>query len=109
MQFYRYKDILTTLGVNINLSVFKLVKETDKGYWISPTWDHREEYKKWVSKNGKNRYAYPTKEEALFNFQKRKERQIKILEAKLITARSALRSALSLSSVEEYERRKQNA
>jgi glutaredoxin 2 len=39
--------------------------------------------KRWVSKNGKNRIAYPTKKQALFNFYKRRERYIRILKARL--------------------------
>lgn len=91
MKFYRYEDVnIADIGIRVELRKFVLVKETPKGYWICPKWDHRQEYKQWVSSGGKNRKAYPTKEEALLNYQRRKERQINILEARLSSARSGL-------------------
>jgi|SRR5210317_2015922 len=82
MKFYRYEDVkISNLGVQIQLREFKLHKETPKGYWISYNWSNDKD--KWVSKNGKNRFAYPTKEEALHNFRCRKERQVSILTARL--------------------------
>lgn len=91
MRFYRYEDVkYHELGVRVELREFNLVRETPKGYWICPTWDYSQEYQRWVSANGKNRKAYPTKEQALENYQRRKERQIKILEARLNDAKSGL-------------------
>jgi len=92
MKFYRYEDvrIANEIGVRVELREFNLVKETPKGYWICPKWDRKQEYKQWVSANGKNRKAYPTKEEALLNYQRRKERQIKILTSRLSDAQSGL-------------------
>jgi hypothetical protein len=46
--------------------------------------------KKWVSSTSKKRFAYPTKEEAVNAFRKRKERQVSILEERLRHARQAL-------------------
>jgi uncharacterized DUF497 family protein len=91
MNFYRYEDVLYyNMGVKVNEIRFVLVKETPKGYWIKHTWDNQDEYKKWVSNDGKKRHAYPTKEEALINFKARKNRQIKILSARLENAKNAL-------------------
>ena len=90
MKFYRYTDIRYTDGVRVHLNEFNLVKETPKGYWIKHDWDWDDSDKRWVSKDGKNRYAYPTKKEAMVNFLARKKRQIEILEYKLNDARMAL-------------------
>lgn len=65
-----YKIVLKTL---------QIIKETPKGYWIR---DHIY-WKRWVSKDGRKRYAYPTKAEALNNFKLRKEKQQKILKSRL--------------------------
>lgn len=51
---------------------------------------------KYVSNWGRNRFAYPTKEEALFNFQKRKEKEIKILEHKLWFAEKSLKKVKAM-------------
>jgi len=92
MKFYSYENvrIYDVLGAVVNLLKYELVKETPKGYWIKPSWDYSDEYKRWVSNNGKNRHAYPTKEEALLNFQRRKEREIFLLKDRLENAQSAL-------------------
>ena len=88
MRFFRYEDILYTDGVKVHKRVFEFISETPKGYWIKLFSCFND--KKWVSKNGKNRYAYPTEIEALVNFKARKSRQIYILEAKLSRAKQAL-------------------
>lgn len=51
-----------------------ILRNTPQGYWIS-----RYGKDKWVSNNARKRFAYPTREEAMVNFQKRKERYLKIL------------------------------
>jgi hypothetical protein len=67
----------------IYLSEHQVEKETPKGYWIGS-------YGKiWVSKTAKKRYAYPTKDEAWKSFQARKQRQIKLLSARLNIAKKA--------------------
>lgn len=78
MSFATYKIVLKTL---------QIIKETPKGYWIR---DHVY-WKKWVSKDGRKRYAYPTKAEALVNFKLRKEKQRKILKARLDEVEQLLR------------------
>ena len=50
---------------------YRVQKETDKGKWINSYGTD-----KWVSNTSKKRYAYPTKEEALVGFVKRKEKQL---------------------------------
>lgn len=61
----------------LELSTFRLIKETPKGYWIG--YEHWFSFRKWVSKTARKRYAYPTKEEALESFIKRTQRRIRIL------------------------------
>ena len=79
--------------------MFNLLKETPKGYWIG--------YggvlgingvKKWISKDSRKRYAYPTKKEALLNFTKRTQRRTEILESQLKTCLTALRLANEINT-----------
>jgi hypothetical protein len=74
----------------LQLREFNLHKETPKGYWISYGGLTLSSPSRWISKTSKKRYAYPTKEEALNNFIKRKEYQIKLLEYQLSSAKIAL-------------------
>lgn len=85
---HRVEERFYTNGLQIEKQKFKVIKETRCGYWIKlfSMFDD----KKWVSKGGKKRYAYPTEEEALTSFIARKKRQIKILEGKLRFAKIAL-------------------
>lgn len=85
---YRVDDVCYTTGVRIEKRKFKVVKETPCGYWID-LFEFFDD-KKWVSKTGKKRYAYPTEEEAMTSFKARKKRQIQILSDKLSRARRAL-------------------
>ena len=107
MEFYRYERELTNytdrIVYEIMLQTFFLIKETNKGYWISSVnLDIQKEksndleefdntypidFKKWIPKQSMRRFAYTTKKEALFNFKKRTEKSIKILSDKLMTAK----------------------
>lgn len=86
MEFYRYVSVTYTLS-GIILEKYKMIKETPCGWWIVNEYGFKYNRdftdKKWVSKTARKRFAYPTKEEALFNFEKRKDCQIKILKARL--------------------------
>lgn len=87
MEFYRYDSYVTNDSkVLVKLSTYSLVKETPKGYWICD----KIGFEHWVSKTSKKRYAYPSKQEALDSFIKRKEKQIKILSPKFSVAKAAL-------------------
>ena len=98
MKLYRYEDVsygilndweeVVGSYVKVEERNYEVIKETPKGYWIKLFSSFDE--KKWVSNNAKNRFAYPTKEEALFNFKARKKRQIQILESRLKKAKEAL-------------------
>lgn len=81
---YRYEGEMDSYWSHLStykivLKTHQILKETPKGYWVR----HNMYWKKWVSKDGRKRFAYPTKAEALFNFKKRKEKQQKILKARL--------------------------
>lgn len=88
MEFFRYEDTLYTDGVRVQERKFELIDETPKGYWIKLFSCFND--KKWVSKTSRNRFAFPTREEALINFEARKKRQIQILKAQLSNAKYAL-------------------
>lgn len=87
MQFYRYSSTYYENGPKVTLDTYISVKETAKGYWIELEDDIQEEpNRSWISKSGKKRFAYPTKEGAMVNFKARKRRQIEILKGKLMGA-----------------------
>lgn len=77
LTFYRYHDAYY-MGDRITLWKFKAIRETPCGYWIL---DYSRE--RWVSKDSMRRFAYPTKEEAWVNFVARKNRQLKLLKARM--------------------------
>ncbi len=117
---YRYQTSLLEkedgdyYEVNLDLREYRIIRETPKGFWIWTGWGLYEnnlpsiynegsdakEYAakqlkqglKWVSNDSKKRFAYPTKKEAQINFQKRKQRHIKILKSQLSRAEDALRA-----------------
>jgi hypothetical protein len=104
VKFYRYETYVQAStdhnGEYVNSTVpfpvlvvreMNLYKETPKGYWIGfGTPETLHGGKRWVSKTGKKRYAYPTKEEALHNFIRRKKKQIQITKYILELAQAAL-------------------
>ena len=89
MKFYRYVDVdIYGIGIVIEIRDYNLIRTTEKGYWIK-----RHGKERWVSKNSKKRFAYPSKEQALENYVARKKRQIIILETQLNRAKTALYQA----------------
>lgn len=102
MKFYRY-DIHRvhhtniygmdyTYKTTIQLTEYKLVKETPKGYWITQEGFYTGFSKNhWVSKTGRKRHAYPTKEEAMVSFVIRTRRRRAILQNQLDMCREALK------------------
>jgi hypothetical protein len=81
MQFYRYANY----GDEIILETYNLHRETPKGYWITQQYWIKN---KWINKTSTKRFAYPTKEEALESFKKRKYRQRIILNSQLLVLNS---------------------
>jgi hypothetical protein len=93
MRLYRYIVASSRyFGQNpyLDLQEYDVVKETDKGYWINLCFGI---HKKWVSKDGKRRFAYPTKYQAMQNFIKRTEKRIHYLETDLYDCQVSLQSA----------------
>lgn len=77
---------------NLEFKEYFSVKETTCGYWIVPIYyesyyNKKEELEnikwKWIPKESRKRFAYPTKEEAIRNFETRTKKYIKILKARL--------------------------
>lgn len=93
MKHYRYSDTYHA----ISLEIFNVIRETPCGYWIAPDWanddDLKNEFKKWVSKTSRKRYAYPTMEEAWKSYKLRKRRHTEVLEDQLEAARVRLNVA----------------
>ena len=91
--FYRYETRSYGDGIKVDLCEWKLLRPTPKGFWIVPANLPMETFKKWVSKESKKRFAYPTKEEAQENYIKRTERRIEILEWQMDVSRQGLTKA----------------
>lgn len=95
MKLYRFTD--PDFSWKLHREDFEVVKETPKGYWIFG-WFYMgthmngtyEERKKWVPKEGRNLFAFDTIEKALFNYRKRKEKQIYFLKNRLVEAEKNL-------------------
>jgi hypothetical protein len=115
MKFYRYEAVQYAVidgytgeytdshfpNPKLEIREYDLLKETSKGYWIGygSLGYNRYNWKKWVSKTSKKRFAYPTEKEALINFIKRTEKRIEILDSQLI----ACRISLNLAKTKENE------
>lgn len=102
LKFYRYETHVsyhTCGGVDCRLLVFDLVKETPKGYWIIPEdtlyfmITDKLISKKWVSKIGRKRYAYPTKKEALISYKARSNIYLDILKQRIYNVKRGLECA----------------
>ena len=92
---YRYEAVNSLDALFLQVHMFPIIKRTPKGVWID-VWG----LKKFVLLSGRKRFAWPTKEEALFSFQKRKEAQIRILTSQLKTAEEGLRlSQLTMKEI----------
>jgi len=97
MKLYRFSD--PGFDDKLIRDDFEVVRETAKGYWIFG-WYYKGthmngayvEKEKWVPKNGKNRFAFPSIEEALFNYRKRKEKQIYFLTKRIEEAKRNLKA-----------------
>ena len=77
-------------GGRIQITFFEyyLLRETPCGYWINgELYDSKD---RWISKNSRKSYAYPTKEQALNSLKCRKNRQVKILEGRLRESKAIL-------------------
>jgi hypothetical protein len=112
MNFYRYEVVEYAVmdsegeyvdshfpNPKLEIREYNLLRETPKGYWIGygSLGYNKYEWKKWVSKTSKKRFAYPTKEEALVNFIKRTEKRLKILDWQLQVCKISLNLAQNLN------------
>jgi hypothetical protein len=102
LHFYKL-SLLLSRHICLNLNEYDLIKETPKGYWIGTGFY----YKKWIPKTSKKRFVYPTKEEALYNYMKRTEKRIKILETNFYTCKEGLELAKQIER--ELKNEKQNS
>jgi len=111
MKFYRYEIVEyaqkdydgeytnpTFPNPCLELRTYQLLRETPKGYWIGYGSFGFDGYnwKKWVSKTSKKRFAYPTTEEALTNFIKRTEKRINILDWQLQVCKISINLAKNI-------------
>lgn len=108
MILYRYYSIYCDEGPSVYLEEFDMIKETPCGWWIQPAGDiwRGGDYKRWVSKTARKRYAYPTKKEALTSFKAKKVRQISILRAHLCGAEHELDIANDIVIEKEKQKMK---
>ena len=82
---YRYDgtSYISTSGINLALSQYRILRETKCGYWVTIVHPYTDSIEKWVSKAGKKRLCYPTKMEAVTNLYHRRKRHLKILQAQI--------------------------
>lgn len=88
-KLYRYEPSI--IDDKLNLLSFDVIKETDKGYWIDLSYS-----KKWIKKDARKKYAYETPKLALYNFIKRYEKYLNILENKIGSVNLLLNDAYNL-------------
>ncbi len=96
---YRYDDYAYENGLEIKVSKFYPTRETEHCYFVINEWekhlikiggDRLKARQRRVLKNSLRRYCYPTKDEALHSYKKRKEAQIRHCEFSLAKAKQAL-------------------
>jgi hypothetical protein len=116
MNYYRYDDPMWYEGeyepYELLLNEYKVLKITPRGVWIKyprndkyPVGKYIEGKKFILEKIGyfnkektKKRFAWPTKEEALISYKKRKEGQIWIIENQLRIAKLNLELAKGINN-----------
>lgn len=82
---YRFHDVATSLGTQVYLETYDILRHTPQGAWIKV---HGVE--KFVRLTARKCYACPTLEEAKKSFLARKASQIKICSSQLRRAQQAL-------------------
>ena len=90
MKFYRY-EIHSDYNSKpyIALKEYDLIEETPKGYWIGSMGIKI----RWISMISRKRYAYPNKDEALYNLVRRTKVRVRILENQLYVSSEGLKLA----------------
>ena len=101
MKLYRYdskrysividadREIYGTSFPKLELNEYDVSCETPKGFWISYFSGGSKD--KWISKSARKRFAYPTKNEALDAYIKRKTSYVRHSERKLAEAKEDLK------------------
>ena len=111
---YRVSEFGDAKTSVISMQRFLPVKETEKGYWVieDSNWirtlsfeeiKERGYHLRWVHKESRKRYCYPSIEEALNSFYIRKQHHVKILREKLGAATLALENFESYRDKTEEE------
>lgn len=103
---YRYDDYMLEEGVEVRVSKFYPVRETPCFYMVINEFENqmksvttgRELRTKRVSKDGLRRYCYPTKEQALHSYKKRKLSQIGHAELAIAKAKQAYTAVQDLTN-----------
>lgn len=96
---YRYEDDYE----QICEKKFKIVKETDCGWWINRWPWYADKNPKFVYKTGKNNFAKKTRKEAMENYYYRKCRHAAILNSKLMSTKILLNKAKLYLESECYD------
>lgn len=82
--YYRYEtwhmDFANSI-VDIEPDTYVVLSTTPKGVWV--IYPYCKAGKKFILNNAKKKFAYPTKDEALYAFYRRKLKQKRILECTL--------------------------
>lgn len=87
---FRCDAILRAEGMGVGIDHFPVTKKTPKGVWVT-AWGGP----KFILDGAGRRFAYPTREQAIDSFMRRKRRQIQILHSNLASAEAQLAFAES--------------
>ena len=97
-ELFRYEGSMSGGSPYIYYRTFLVEKETPKGYWISDYAGRR-----FVLKESRKRYAYPTLKEALESFMIRKLRQFQILAKQYDKAKALHKFAEEKIAIGQYD------
>lgn len=113
---YRYRDILSAEGILIIEDSFRVIKETECGYWVQIANGTRPDLTeemisrmtakatrpcnvRWVSKDSSRRYCYPSKADAMEAFRHRKLSQLAHARSSIAKAEQSIAAATTLLTV----------
>jgi hypothetical protein len=86
---YRYEgdSFSGERGEHLCLTVYDVLRQTSRGFWVAPTWNRAAE--RFVLTGAKKSYVWPTIEEAQQSFLQRKTLEVAHLRRRLAGARRA--------------------
>lgn len=97
--WYRYEGtVYEDSGAYIHVAAYPVKRRTPRGVWLD-TYG----LEKFVLNDSVKRYAYPTKQEALVSFVRRKSRQVRILAAQHDRAEILYAAGKAKLESESYE------